>query len=159
MNTNNFFVKSALIAAMSLAFANSALAVEATGTMDITVLVAKSCVVAADALDFGTYAPDAEKTGTSTITTKCTAATPYTIALGVGENTNRRLKGATTATEFISYELYQPDNSTLWNASETVVNADLVGGELTYTVNGKIAAGQYKSAQTYTDTVAVTVTY
>ena len=81
---NKQILKSTLIAAAGLLFANSAMAAQATNTFQVTATVTDSCLVSATNLNFGAYDPAAVKDGTSTITVTCTAKTPYTIGLNAG---------------------------------------------------------------------------
>lgn len=165
MNSN--LLKTTLVAAAGLLFANSTLAATATTTFKVTATVASSCKVTATDLDFGAYDPlAAALDGTSTITATCTAQTPYTIGLDAGlkagGTTTRRMTGDDTATTLLSYELYSNTTRTaIWGAggTTTVGQSALTGGALNYTVYGRIPASQYVPAANYADTVTVTVTY
>lgn len=165
MNSN--LLKTTLVAAAGLLFANSTLAATATTTFKVTATVASSCKVTATDLDFGAYDPlAAALDGTSTITATCTAQTPYTIGLDAGlkagGTTTRRMTGDDTATTLLSYELYSDSTRTaIWGArgTTTVEQSALTGGALNYTVYGRIPASQYVPAANYADTVTVTVTY
>lgn len=165
MNSN--LLKTTLVAAAGLLFANSTLAATATTTFKVTATVASSCKVTATDLDFGAYDPlAAALDGTSTITATCTAQTPYTIGLDAGlkagGTTTRRMTGDDTATTLLSYELYSDTTrSAIWGApgGATVAQSALTGGALNYTVYGRIPASQYVPAANYADTVTVTVTY
>ena len=168
---NKQILKSTLIAAAGLLFANSALAAEATTTFKVTATVADSCLVSATDLNFGAYNPAAVKDGTSTITVTCTAQTPYTIGLDVGlqstgaTGTTRAMIDNDTATTLLNYELYtETGRTTAWGAiggtgGTTVANSSLAGGALDYTVYGQIPASQYVPAANYADTITVTVDY
>ena len=166
MNSN--LLKTTLVAAAGLLFANSTLAATATTTFKVTAKVASSCKVTATDLNFGAYDPlAAALDGTSTITATCTAQTPYTIGLDAGlkagGTTTRRMTGDDTATTLLSYELYSDTTRTaIWGApggTTTVEQSALTGGALNYTVYGRIPASQYVPAANYADTVTVTVTY
>ena len=85
MNSN--LLKTTLVAAAGLLFANSTLAATATTTFQVTATVLNSCKVTATDLSFCAYDPVAGALdGTSTITATCTAGTPYTIGLDAGLN-------------------------------------------------------------------------
>ena len=165
MNSN--LLKTTLVAAAGLLFANSTLAATATTTFKVRATVASSCKVTATDLDFGAYDPlAAALDGTSTITATCTAQTPYTIGLDAGlkagGTTTRRMTGDDTATTLLSYELYSDTTRTaIWGAggTTTVGQSALTGGALHYAVYGRIPASQYVPAANYADTVTVTVTY
>lgn len=162
---NKQILKSTLIAAAGLLFANSAMADTATTTFQVTATVADSCLVSATDLNFGAYDPAAVKDGTSTITVTCTAQTPYTIGLDAGQHfaTTRAMIGDDTATTLLKYELYtESGHGTIWGellSGTTVANSSLAGGALDYTVYGQIPASQYVPAANYADTINVTVDY
>ncbi len=164
---NKQILKSTLIAAAGLLFANSALAATATATFKVTATVADSCLVSATDLNFGTYDPAAVKDGTSTITVTCTAKTPYTIGLNAGTGTSvvttRTMTGDGAGTQ-LDYELYtESGRTTVWDdiggTGTTVAQSVLTGGPLGYTVYGQIPASQYVPAASYVDTINVTVAY
>lgn len=165
---NKQILKSTLIAAAGLLFANSALAAEATTTFQVTATVADSCLVSATPLAFGAYDPAAALNGTSTITVTCTAQTAYTIGLDAGlqsvgaTGTTRAMIGNDTATTLLNYELYtESGRTTAWGdiGGTTVAQSALTGGLLDYTVYGQIPASQYVPAANYADTINVTVKY
>ena len=167
---NKQILKSTLIAAAGLLFANSALAVEATTTFKVTATVADSCLVSATDLNFGAYNPAAVKDGTSTITVTCTAETDYTIGLDAGlqsagaTGTTRAMMGNDTAATSLNYELYTDSGrTTVWGdggiGGTTVAQLALTGGPIDYIVYGRIPALQYVPAASYVDTINVTVDY
>lgn len=165
MNSN--LLKTTLVAAAGLLFANSTLAATATTTFKVTATVASSCKVTATDLDFGAYDPLAvARDGTSSITATCTAQTPYEIGLSAGTGTpattTRAMTGSDGASTQLDYELYSDTTrSAIWGApgGATVAQSALTGGALNYTVYGRIPASQYVPAANYADTVTVTVTY
>lgn len=159
---NKQILKSTLIAAAGLLFANSAMADTATTTFNVTATVLNSCNVTATNLAFGNYDPTAGNLdSTSTITTTCTAGTTYAIALGLGQNTSRKMK-LTSGSDLLDYELYQPDGyTTVWGdvGGATVAQTSTTGVPVNYIVNGRVTGGQYVTAGAYSDEVLVTVTY
>lgn len=165
MNSN--LLKTTLVAAAGLLFANSTLAATATTTFQVTAIVADSCLVSATDLNFGAYDPlVGALDGTSTITATCTAETPYEIGLSAGTGisaiTTRAMTGNDAASTQLDYELYSDTTrSAVWGApgGATVAQSALTGGALNYTVYGRIPASQYVPAANYADTVTVTVTY
>ena len=169
---NKQILKSTLIAAAGLLFANSALAATATATFQVTATVADSCLVSATNLNFGAYDSVAATAldGTSTITVTCTAKTAYTIGLDAGlqsagaTGTTRAMIGDDTDTTLLNYELYtETGRTTAWGAisgtGTTVAQSALTGGPIGYTVYGQIPALQYVPAASYVDTINVTVAY
>lgn len=166
MNSN--LLKTTLVAAAGLLFANSALAATAETTFQVTATVADSCTVTATDLNFGAYDSVATTAldGTSVITATCTAQTPYTIGLDDGAGTpavtTRAMTGNDGASTQLDYELYtEAAHTNVWGApgGTTVAQSALTGGPLDYTVYGQIPALQYVPAASYADTIAVTVTY
>lgn len=165
MNSN--LLKTTLVAAAGLLFANSTLAATATTTFQVTATVAASCLVSATDLNFGAYDPlVGALDNTSTITATCTAQTPYEIGLSAGNGTpattTRAMTGNDLASTHLDYELYSDTSrSAIWGApgGATVAQSALTGGALNYTVYGRIPASQYVPAANYADTVTVTVTY
>jgi len=98
MNSN--LLKTTLVAAAGLLFANSTLAATATTTFQVTAIVADSCLVSATDLNFGAYDPlVGALDGTSTITATCTAETPYEIGLSAGTGTPATTTRAMTGSD------------------------------------------------------------
>lgn len=167
MKKNNQFIKSALIVAVGFAFANSALAAEATSTFQVTATVADSCLVSATDMDFGSYDPNgAEVTAQSEIDAKCTNGTTYTITLSGGDSANAAPAGGTRAmtgavsTDKLGYELYSDSgHTTIWNETTTVSGTGVLAGSVIHTVYGKLPAGQFVQADSYEDTINVTLDY
>ena len=74
--------------------------------------------------------------------------------------TTRRMAGGT---DFLSYELYQDSSrSTVWGsgvaAGETIVTAPSKAAR-TFTVYGRVPAGQDVAAGSYNDTVVATINF
>lgn len=160
MNSN--LLKTTLVAAAGLLFANSTLAATATTTFQVTATVAESCKVTAGNLDFGAYDPlsATARDGSSVIKATCTKGTDYTIGLDQGNNTSGTVRRMANGGEFLSYELYSDSGrTTAWSNSTVVSTAAATGGEESYTVYGKIPPAQFVTAGSYADTVTVTVTY
>lgn len=164
---NKQILKSTLIAAAGLLFANSAMADTATTTFQVTATVADSCLVSATPLAFGVYDPAAVKDGASEITTTCTKGTKYNIGLDAGSNASNATTPSTRAmtvnSEYLSYDLYSNiDRNTVWGntiGTDTVEISASVGGEEVHYVYGRIPAGQYVTAGDYVDTINVTITF
>lgn len=135
----------------------------ATTTFGVSATVLKDCIVSATALGFGNYT-GAVNTANSTVTVTCTNSTTYTVGLGAGLAT-----GATVTTRqmqngaaLLNYGLYSNTGlTTNWgNTSLTNwVSGTGNGAAQALTVYGQIPAAQYVAPGSYTDTIAVTVTY
>jgi len=147
---------------------NVTMAATDTTTFQVTATVEDACTVSATDLAFGTYDPNTgDLDGTSTITASCTESTTYDIGLDTGQNaaeasgTTRAMAGDAT-TGYLSYELYSDSGrTTVWGDT---VGTDTVSGTASaadddHTVYGQIPGGQFVPADSYTDTIAVTITY
>lgn len=145
-----------------------ALAATATANLNVTATVSATCSVTTGPVAFGTYDPvsaSPDDDGVGTVTVTCTNGTGYSIALGDGTyySGGRRMRSSTTTYEYLNYALYQDaGRTTLWGDG----TPDAVMGSLTgdgsaqaYSVYGRVAAGQYVKADSYADTVVVTVSY
>lgn len=155
-----------------------------TGSLSITASVAQTCLVSATStLAFGTYDPvvtnaSTALTGTGSVSIKCTkGSSGITLDLDAGAHASgnqRRLQGATVTTEFLNYGITQPATASPWTScAGSTVWGSTVGGSLytptgvtwsasaaqAFTVCGSIPGGQNISAQSYTDTVTVTVNF
>ena len=123
---------------------------------------AAQCSVAVVGVTFGNYdvfsSQDTDVAGT--ITVSCQSASTYSISLspGVGSLVARRM---TNGVNQLAYNLFtDPQRLTIWgdgSAGTTTVNATGTGAS--YTVFGRIPAGQNAYVGSYSDTIIVTVTY
>ena len=111
------------------------------------VKLVNSCAATATALDFGTL-PGlilGTETTTSTLTVKCTKNAAYTMSLGAGSGA---MSGVTTGTDKVNY------TATLATTSGTGT-----GANQTFTINGALSSQSTPSAQDYSETRTVTITY
>ena len=161
-----------------------ALAGSSTGSLSITATVAQTCSVSATStLAFGAYDPvvanaSSALTGTGSVSIKCTkGSSGITIDLDAGAHvsgTQRRLQGATVTTDFLNYGITQPATTSPWTScAGSTVWGSTVGGSVytpsgvtwsaaaaqAFTVCGSVPAAQNISAQSYSDTVTVTVNF
>lgn len=146
--------------------------------LSIQATVGQSCEITTTPLDFGDYNPldgTNDKTANGIINAKCTPGDIPTINLGPGNNLNsqRHLLKTTTGGETLEYYIYKPtgagqtctytgtpDN---WGpgvsgTGYTVPSAPGTGG-VNYYACGLITKSQSVPQGTYTDSVAVTVTF
>jgi spore coat protein U-like protein len=135
-----------------------------TATFTVTAVVTTTCSIIANNLNFGTYS-GLELDNTTTLQATCSATAPYDVGLNAGTFT-----GATVTTRKMSgidvdglaYSLFQDSGRTVnWG---NTVGTDTVkgtgsGAAQTLTVFGRIPAGQFISAGTYSDTITVTLTF
>jgi spore coat protein U-like protein len=177
MSTSNTLHK--LLLGMSVvalaSIAGTALAGTKSGTLSTTATVNTNCTVNSPTLTFTAIDPTAgvSSTGTAVISVACTKATTLTdIKLGPGANQivggSRQL--ANTGV-FIAYALFtDAANTTPWGDSTTVGIGNMLNSGFaafasvatpqTFTVYGTIlAAAQDVPANTYTDSVAITVDF
>ena len=145
--------------------AQSADAATTTATMAVSSLTVAACIVVATPMLFGTLnlIGSSPNDATATITATCTPGTAYTIGLdnGVNFSTTRRMKSLTAAT-YVPYGLFSDTaRATPWGttAGQTVSGTAPVGPAL-LTVYGRVPGGTTAvAADTYLDTVTVTLTY
>ncbi|HSC46866.1 MAG TPA: spore coat U domain-containing protein [Gammaproteobacteria bacterium] len=173
---NSKHVLSLAIGAVLAGLAGSTFAAgSAPGTLSLTATVNTNCTVNSPTLTFNAIDPTAgvDSTGNATLSVTCTKSTTLVdIKLGPGGNQvpsgKRQLaNGAVT----IPYQLFTDNTfTTLWGDSTTVgIGNDVNSGfsaftsaatPETFTVFGQIlAADEDVAANTYTDSVAVTVDF
>lgn len=154
----------AMIAGLSLA--GSVWAATDTTTFTVTATVSDACSVEATNLDFGAYDPNAltADEATSTVTATCTLGTNYSIGLDAGGGTPSSTTRAMTGGggDFLDYELYSDAlRTTVWTdlAGANPVAATGTGLAADHTVYGQIPTGQNVSADSYSDTINVTLEF
>jgi spore coat protein U-like protein len=136
----------------------------------VTATVSAECTVSTATLNFGPYDPvaanlAAPKDSTSVINVYCTKTTLATVALDNGlwlSGGNRRVNG-TTLGDFLNYQLYtDAGRSVIWNAVNTdsgTSTSKLIPINGGFTAYGRIFQGQDVRADSYSDTILVTVNY
>ncbi len=136
----------------------------ATTTFNVTATVLKDCIVSAAALPFGNYT-GAVVNASSTVTVTCTSGTTYTVGLNPGLTTGAtvttRQMGITQPAGGLNYSLLTTSyTGANWgNTSGSWVSGTGNGAAQALTVYGVLPAAQYVPPGSYTDTIAVTVTY
>lgn len=158
-----------LMLPMVLAVGSSPLSAATTsGVLTVQATVVAACSAASGTLAFGTIDPGA---GTSSLpsvnlSVTCTQGTSFSVGLGDGANasgTQRRMKGASQA-QYLAYDLFR-DSAGTQRFGDSVASQRLVGQTgLGATANsiavyGAVAGGQSAPADTYSDTVPITVYY
>jgi spore coat protein U-like protein len=137
-----------------------------TDNFDATINIVDTCIIVSAAdLDFGTGIGilDTVIDSSADIVVHCTDQTNYDIGLNAGTG------GGTIATRFmdsgtdtVSYQMFSDAGRTT-NWGNTVltdtVNDNGDGDEATHTIYGRVLVQTTPAADTYTDTVTVTVTY
>ena len=140
---NNSLIRNAVVMGAALLTTLPALADSNSSSFDVTVQVASTCSISASNLTFSgiTTGTTSNTDATSSITVNCSTGTPYTIALGNGNNYSggRRMTNGTTN---INYYLYSDSGrSTQWNTITTQAGTGS-GSDQSYTVYGRIPSGQ-----------------
>ena len=169
-------LKGALVSAVLVGTASLTLpayAATATGTMAVSTSVLMSCTISAGAMTFASYDPTAaaDNDATATITSTCTTGGAAVITMGQG---SRAQAGSTDAIplramfngdeggpEDLDYHLYSDSaGGTVWgNTAGTgkAITAD--GTAQNFTAYGRIPKNQTVTAGSFSDSVAVTLTY
>ncbi len=171
----------AALAIALAAVAPAALAGSATSNLGVSASVAANCTITTAPVAFGAYDPvvtnapnPLNNNGSVTIT--CTKGSAPNVGLGLGSHasgTTRRMQGGTSG-DFLTYELYQPPNTTpgtactypgttVWGTAGANLFTPTVPtskASRLYNVCGTVGAGQDVAADaSYTDTVVATVNF
>ena len=143
-------------------------AAPATASFSVTANVTANCTIAAGSLGFGSYDPVVANAAspldqTSTLTVACTKGTNAAVSLDLGTHASgsaRRMQSGSTATEFLSYELYTTAaRSVVWNTSNTVAYAAASKNSSSLTVYGRVSGGQDVETGNYSDSIVATITF
>jgi spore coat protein U-like protein len=134
--------------------------------------LAANCMFdAAPNIPFGVYDPLApgDIDVSPSLETRCTKNTNYTISLSTGAGTYamRKMDSAGANTDQLDYNIYTPAGfTTVWgdgtggsSAVSDVGTGMLLAQKVTRVINARLFAGQDKSADTYSDTITVTISY
>lgn len=136
-------------------------AASGTSSFDVSIQVLATCSISASNMTFSsiTTGTTSNTDATSSLTVNCSNGTPYTIALGNGNNYSggRRMTNGTTN---INYYLYSDSGrSTQWNSASTQTGTGS-GSDQSFNIYGRIPSGQsVPFTGAYSDTIIATVTY
>lgn len=136
-------------------------AASGTSSFDVSIQVLATCSISASNMTFSsiTTGTTSNTDATSSLTVNCSNGTPYTIALGNGNNYSggRRMTNGTTN---INYYLYSDSGrSTQWNSASTQTGTGS-GSDQNFNIYGRIPSGQsVPFTGAYSDTIIATVTY
>lgn len=155
-----------VVAGLAVQPFQTAQAATATANMNVKIVIQNACdsTVTAGDMDFGTAGPLVTKVDTtSTINVTCTKGAPFHIGLdgGSANDINARVMSDGSGNT-VGYQLYTDTTRTdVWgNTVGTDAQAETgTGTSQDITVYGEVPAQTTPPAGTYTDTVAVTVTY
>lgn len=144
-------------------------AATATANLSVSATIANNCTITTAAVGFPAYdpiathaaAPDDSTSGSVTIT--CTKGSAATIGLGLGSNVSGTQMRMANGTNFLNYGLFQDaGRATVWGTSGAGLLSPVAApskAPRTFTVYGRIPAGQDLPAGTYNDTVTATVNF
>ena len=159
----------ALIAGgLALGLAAPAFAQTATANLAVSATVAKNCSITTTAVAFPNYDPvvthastNLDSTGSVVVT--CTKGAGTRIDLGLGGNASGSTRRMAGGGDFLTYELYQESGRTIvWGSGTTngmVIAVAPSKAARTFTVYGRVPAGQDVSAASYSDTVVATINF
>lgn len=162
-------LKLAVAGTLVMAAGAASAASPATTTLNVSANVASNCLVTAAPLAFADYDGSSTVDGQANLSVRCSNGTLYTISLGDGANGTIAQRLLSDGTNDLEYNLYtSAARTTVWGET---AGTDTVAGTgqgmsstkaNTHTVYGTITnsvANQDVPTGSYTDTVAVTVTY
>ena len=169
---NQSKLKLAIVSAFALGSASlstAGYAATASDNMAVSTTVAMSCTISAQALTFSAYDPTSASNSdaTANIQSSCTAGGSVVITMGQGGNADasstdivpvRRMSGSGGN---LGYAVYtDTDRLAVWGNTEATGNAFTASGGLdTVVVYGRIPGSQSVGAGSFSDSVAVTLTY
>ncbi|MDC1141042.1 spore coat protein U domain-containing protein, partial [Gammaproteobacteria bacterium] len=128
------------------------------------------CSIDAGAMSFGNYDPTSgdDLTVSATIASTCTSGAAATITMDEGASAGT---GSTTAApvrrmlgndgSFLNYSVYSDSGySAVWGGTDaTDVAVTGTGSAVNSTAYGKVTSGQAANVTSFSDSVAVTITY
>jgi spore coat protein U-like protein len=157
-----------IVGGLALGLAAPAFAQTATANLTVSATVSKNCSITTSAVAFGSYDPvvanattDLDASGSVVVT--CTKGAGTRIDLGLGGNASGSTRRMAGGGDFLTYELYQDSTrSTVWGSGAgsgmTIAVAPSKAAR-TFTVYGRIPAGQDVSAASYNDSVVATINF
>lgn len=169
---NQSKIKLAIVSAIvagSMGLSATSYAATATDNMNVSTTVAMSCTITANALTFSAYDPTSasDSDATANIQSSCTSGGSVVITMGQGGNADtsstdivpvRRMSGSGGD---LGYAVYtDTDRMAVWGNTAATGNAYTASGGLdTIVVYGRIPKNQTVGAGSFSDSVAVTLTY
>lgn len=161
-----------ILALLSLAAlaGNSALAATTTGTMQINTSVTATCQMITYPIDFpyigDTNASSTVNTGSpNPIKLTCTKGTAYTLGISAGSSgviAARSMNGTKTGnTDKLNYNIYKEIGRTtvVGDTGAAAFTGVGTGAEVITTIYPAVPANQFRTPDSYKDTLTVTVTY
>ena len=136
-------------------------AATATADLSVSITIENECEVAApNTLNFGTQGVlSANVDITAAFTVTCTTDHAYTVSMGAGLNGTLADREMIIGTDSVHYQIYTTiDRDVIWNDTNTVGGTGN-GSAQTLTAYGRVPPQATPPADTYEDTVQITVTY
>jgi spore coat protein U-like protein len=143
----------------------------ATSSLNVTMGVSNNCTISTTPVAFGAYDPvvtnaAAALDGTGTVSIACTKNASATVGLALGANASasqRRMSDGAGTPSYANYELYQDTTRlVVWGTSGAGLLSPTAApskAARSFTVYGRVAAGQDIPAGAYTDVVVATVNF
>lgn len=143
------------------ALAERTYAATASADLSVTITIENECEIAApNTLNFGTQGVlSANVDITADFTVTCTTDHAYTVAMGAGLNGTLADREMSNGTDSVHYQIYTTaDRDVVWNDTNTVGGTGN-GSAQTIIAYGRVPPQATPPADTYEDTVQITVTY
>jgi spore coat protein U-like protein len=165
---NRDFLRTAMgIAAAGVVIAglsSSAYAANQAADLAVSATVTKNCTISTSPLNFGSYDPvgtnaTTDVVGNGSLLIACTKGALANVALGNGGGAGPDSRRLANGTNYLPYQLYKEDGSTVWSSASTVSYTSASKAQTPLTVVGKIAAGADIPAGSYSDTVVATINF
>lgn len=147
----------------AMAAAPAAYAATKTSTLGVEVQVVTSCAITGGSLDFGTYTSGQSSDKLANTTISYTDCGPGDISIEMDGGREASIPGRkmSSGSNKLSYQLYRSSGRTdLWGIGANAQKLDLSSTRSsTVTVYGKLPKDQSVEPGSYTDTVAITITF
>ena len=166
-------IASAIIAAGAAGLSATSYAGTASGTMTVTTEVSMSCTISAGAMTFLSYDPTAtlDNDAEATLTSLCTSGGAVIITMDEGDHAQdgtsvevplrAMSNGEGESAEELVYQVYSDSaGGTVWgNTSDTGKSITADGTSQQFTVYGRIENGLPVTEGSFSDSIAVTLSY
>jgi spore coat protein U-like protein len=140
----------------------------ATTNLSVTATVSNNCTISTTTVAFGAYDPVVTNASTALdgaggVTIACTKGASSTIGLGLGSNASGATRRMANGSNYLTYELYKETGRTnVWGNSGVDLYTPAAAPSFaprTFSVYGRVTAGQDVPAGSYSDTVVATVNF
>ncbi|MBS7544862.1 Csu type fimbrial protein [Ancylobacter oerskovii] len=156
----------ALASGLALSAGGTANAVTTTSNLGVSITINATCAISAVSnVNFGSVGLlNTALTAEGSFEVQCTNGTPYVISLGTGTGTGATTTNRlmTSGAETVAYSLYRDSGHTqVWgvDSGTDTVSASGNGSAQPYTVYGRVPSQTTPTANTYSDTVIISVDY